>query len=147
MKNMAYLCIFLLVFYSILITYQSVAESATNSEKRFLFVAQEKDSFSRRPSIIDFNSGDINSHFTGVHDDLDRRKRDVNVPISFRSDNSQPRNISVTVSTPSSAHIFFFFVKFYCVVAAYLSSLFFLDKQIAKLRFHFVSGVGCRLSV
>lgn len=87
---MAYRCIFLL-FYFVLTTYQRA--SAVNSD-RILFVEQEKDIFTRKPSLIDFsNSNSVDDNFSNV---IGRHRRDINA-IS-RSDNNLPRNISVQVS-------------------------------------------------
>lgn len=87
---MAYKCIFLL-FYFVLTTYQRA--SAVNSDK-FLFVEQEKNLFTRKPSIIDFSSNSVNDN---ILENLRRHRRDINA-IS-RSDSSLPRNISVQVSS------------------------------------------------
>lgn len=105
---MAYRCIFLL-FYFVLTTYQRA--SAVNSD-RFLFVEEEKNIFTRKPSIIDFKSSSSgsssNSHSNSVDDNilnlLSRQRRDINA-IS-RSDNNQPRNISVQVSYRCCVRLF-----------------------------------------
>lgn len=122
---MSHLCIFLLVFYSILITYQSAG--AVNSENRFLFINNEN---SRGPSLIDFKSHGSNDYnndndalpiFTnsgGVNSNFNRQKRESSLPISFRSDTNLPRNISAVVST-----IFSF--SFLNKITRFLKSFFF----------------------
>lgn len=95
---MARLIVILFLCTRILITYQST--SVENSEKRFLFVNEDANIFSRRPSkIIDFDSFEAGDLFSSRGNDLVRQKRDSNSPISFRSDGSLPRNISASVSS------------------------------------------------
>lgn len=91
-------CIFLLVFYQILLTYHHVC--GQNSEQ-FLFVTKDPDIFTRRPSSVINNLSRRN--FISDEDDkissfLERSKRDTKNSIPFSLDNSQGKNISTIVS-------------------------------------------------
>uniref|UniRef100_A0A336LRR7 Sortilin-related receptor n=1 Tax=Culicoides sonorensis TaxID=179676 RepID=A0A336LRR7_CULSO len=94
-------CIFLLVFYQILLTYHNVCS------EQFLFLTKDPDIYTRKPSSVINNLSLKN--FISDEDDkissiLERSKRDTKNNIPFSLDNSQGKNISTIVNRLNDSH-------------------------------------------
>lgn len=88
-------CIFLLVFYQILLTYHNVCGQKS---EQFLFVTKDPDIFTRRSSSVINNLSQRNFNSDKISSVLERSKRDTKNNIPFSLDNSQGKNISTIVS-------------------------------------------------